>query len=649
MALTFDAIYWDEPETDHIRLRVTPATPDFPDAANVLTTDTTNGVAGTFDESARNTDPGIANVIKDVSYKIQNSSKVGTFDESARNTDPGIANVVKDVSYKIVNASKTGTFDEASRNVGTDASNIISGYSIKIQNVTTNGTATRESHTSNQVLKSAGGNYNDDNLSVGNVKNGISFGLSLTGTLVEESHTSDQVVSTAGGSWDITNITANNLRTGITAGVSESITGNIQLTTAENILVGIGIGSNGTEVEGTFDESTRNTDPGISNVKDGVTYKILNVGYEGTYAGVEVDLDTVLYSAGGNWHDEYVISENLRDGISVGLVASPIVGTLVEESHTSNQVLKSAGGSWDDTYVISNNLRYGITAGVSSAIVGNIQLTTSDKILIGTGIGSNSTEIEGSFDESSRNSDPGVSNVLKDVSYKIQNSSKVGTFDEASRNVGTSASNIISGYSIKIQNVTTNGTATRESHTSNQVLKSAGGNYNDDNLSVGNVKDGVSFGLSLTGTYDNSTNPDYILSSYGGNWNDENIISDNLRDGISVGLSSDPIIGNIQLTTSENIMVGIGIGSNGTEIIGTLLGSGDETLRNTDPGIEYVLEGITYKIYNDEKTGTLIVASNDKVVEGVPNRNGVGTYRENPNISTNQIPSIKTNLSTGII
>ena len=52
---------------------------DFPDAANVLTIDTTNGVAGTFDESARNTDPGVANVESGVSYKIQNIDKVGEY------------------------------------------------------------------------------------------------------------------------------------------------------------------------------------------------------------------------------------------------------------------------------------------------------------------------------------------------------------------------------------------------------------------------------------------------------------------------------------------------------------------------------------------------------------------------------------------
>ncbi len=48
-----------------------------------------------------------------------------------------------------------------------------------------------------------------------------------------------------------------------------------------------------TEITGTFDEAARNTDPGESNVKDGVTYKILNVAKEGTFSGVYPATDEV--------------------------------------------------------------------------------------------------------------------------------------------------------------------------------------------------------------------------------------------------------------------------------------------------------------------------------------------------------------------
>jgi hypothetical protein len=105
----------------------TGGTGDYPDGANVLSLDTVNGVAGTFVEADRNTDPGVANVLTGAgTYKICNATKTptyhapdaaevintavfgpgsatpGTFDEAARNTDPGAANVLDSVvSYKI--------------------------------------------------------------------------------------------------------------------------------------------------------------------------------------------------------------------------------------------------------------------------------------------------------------------------------------------------------------------------------------------------------------------------------------------------------------------------------------------------------------------------------------------------------------------
>lgn len=65
--------------------------PDFPVVSKVMADDTVDlatgtlalanvlvGAGGTFDEAARNTDPGIANVRLDTTYKIQNTSLVGT-------------------------------------------------------------------------------------------------------------------------------------------------------------------------------------------------------------------------------------------------------------------------------------------------------------------------------------------------------------------------------------------------------------------------------------------------------------------------------------------------------------------------------------------------------------------------------------------
>jgi len=95
---------------------------------------------GLFDEAARNSDPGEGNVIKDVAYEIQNVPKTGTFDEAARNSDPGILNVIKDVAYKILNVAKVGTFDETARNTDPGEANVKDGTDYKILNVDKEGT-----------------------------------------------------------------------------------------------------------------------------------------------------------------------------------------------------------------------------------------------------------------------------------------------------------------------------------------------------------------------------------------------------------------------------------------------------------------------------------------------------------------------------
>jgi hypothetical protein len=82
----------------------------FPDASQILSgVSYQNGEAtGTFDEAARNTDPGESNVFAGTSYKIQNAAKTGTFDEAARNTDPGVANPA-DVRLGVATDASVGT------------------------------------------------------------------------------------------------------------------------------------------------------------------------------------------------------------------------------------------------------------------------------------------------------------------------------------------------------------------------------------------------------------------------------------------------------------------------------------------------------------------------------------------------------------
>jgi len=88
--------------------------PDFPDPANVLVGETTDGEDGTFDEAARNTDPGIANVKAPTAYKIHNADLVGTYSASVPTfTRPGLA--VVDDGDGSVTATVTNNAGQTSR------------------------------------------------------------------------------------------------------------------------------------------------------------------------------------------------------------------------------------------------------------------------------------------------------------------------------------------------------------------------------------------------------------------------------------------------------------------------------------------------------------------------------------------------------
>ena len=263
-------------------------------AGSILTTVTglLGTVDGTFDldayEAGRNSDPGIANVVDGVPYEILGVSLEGTYESGDLYTygsnvaahvltiatgNPGtydatnlsVGNVIQDVTFGV---GQTGTGAnllathttylslEAGRNSKTaGAAQILTGYSVTIAGVATNGTAIAEAHTANQVLKSAGGNYNDDNLSVGNVRP-VTFGLSQTGTLA-------------------------NLAATDSAYVSLEATRNSKTAGADQILTGYSVTIAGIVTSGTFNEAVRNTDPGVENVIDGITYKILGVSLEG--------------------------------------------------------------------------------------------------------------------------------------------------------------------------------------------------------------------------------------------------------------------------------------------------------------------------------------------------------------------------------
>jgi hypothetical protein len=100
------------------------------------------------------------------------------------------------------------------------------------------------------------------------------IGCSL-GVYAEES--ASNILSTAAGTYQP--VAVADVRSGTAVGVSPAV-GSLAVPDPAEVLDGVDTD----DTVGTFDEASRNTDPGEGNVEDGVTYKIANVSKEGTFA-----------------------------------------------------------------------------------------------------------------------------------------------------------------------------------------------------------------------------------------------------------------------------------------------------------------------------------------------------------------------------
>ena len=114
-------------------------------------------------------------------------------------------------------------------------------------------------------------------------------------------------------------------------------------------------------------------------------------------------------------------------------------------------------------------------------------------------------------------SDPGIANVDKDVAYTINDAALVGTMETT--DPGIANVRLATGYIIKSANKTGNVRVPAEAQ----------------------VEDGVDFDTldTLTGTYDNATDPDHIIDTQGGNWEVSNVtgLPENVRQAITYGLN----------------------------------------------------------------------------------------------------------------
>jgi hypothetical protein len=309
---------------------------DYPDLGNVRDTDSAGGSPGTLSSNkilkSNTTGSGAGNYnddnlsvgnIRPVSFGL---SQIGTLAnlvatdsayvtlENSRNNDNGTVagDILVTKTIKIKNVSTSGTFDESVRNIGLPSNKILLGNTIKIQNVTTSGSAIEETHTSSQVLSSAGGTWNDSNLSNGKIAQGTQWGLSYTGTRTDAVNTN--VLTTNGTYGD-----PNNPITPL---------------------------FNKSESELAFEDS-RNFGASNSIIVSGQSITQKSIQYNGTASGEMHTQDQVISTAGGNYKVSNLTPQNVRIGLTFGLSGE---GLLVEETHTPNDIISTAGGN----YLISN-------------------------------------------------------------------------------------------------------------------------------------------------------------------------------------------------------------------------------------------------------------------------------------------------------
>ena len=287
----------------------------------------TNGNASGFTQAATPTSPEVLStgdgISHTVNYSTTETGATAVEIQNASHTVLGIAkqygeiigipqaitvhfHLLKD-GKTLSEASATCVTEEIVANYGVAANKIIAPEKIQVDGEVTEGIATAEGHVANQVLKSAGGNYNDDNLSVGNIRP-VAFGLSQTGTLANLAASDAAFVSlestrntladtskipttATGGPATWKQIGANCVGTvDLTAAMLafEAGRNNDNGTVAADLATSKSFKTRNTTINGASDkvlslsdEATRNADPGQGNTRLNTGYKICNVAKTG--------------------------------------------------------------------------------------------------------------------------------------------------------------------------------------------------------------------------------------------------------------------------------------------------------------------------------------------------------------------------------
>ena len=275
---------------------------------------------------------------------------------------------------------------------------------------------------------------------VTDVRNGIDRGDGNLGTLdlpsvndVEKGVTFDNVTKTGTFKKPETNEVKKDIQYGAN---DVEFTGTLESTDPgiNNVLKDVNYKIENIDKVGTFDESSRNIDPGENNIKDGVTYKIQNVNKEGNLTQPsESDVrNGIKFGANDTEFTgtcKVPTKENVRDGINVDVSD---VGKL--DLPSENDV--------EDGVQFDNLTKEG-----------NLVVPTQSNVKKDVEYGSNGTEKTGTLEST----DPGINNVIKDITYKIESVNKIGIFDENARNIDPGENNVEDGVSYKIKNINKEG------------------------------------------------------------------------------------------------------------------------------------------------------------------------------------------------
>jgi hypothetical protein len=402
--------------------------------------------------------------------------------------------------------------------------------------------------------------------SVADVKLAVSFdGATKTGTLESTDPGITNVVS--GTTYKINSVSktgsrtsiyalqsANNVRSGVALGDGNN--GTLDLPVIANVKLGITY--DGLTKTGTLES----TDPGVTNVVSGVTYKIESVLKTGTRTNIYALLNAADVRLG-------VDRGNTTNGtLDLPAIANVNYGTVFDNAtktgtkrDTSPSVTDVVSGiTWYANSVLQTGTRTSIYA-----------LLTASLVKIGTDRGDG---VFGSYDGSDRFSDPLESNVKTGTSYVYNTVTKNGTYTEAGLYSDAGEANVLKDVAYKFNSATNNKLGTLES----------------TDPGISNVKTGTNYkinSVAKSGTHTEAVT-DTILAS-------------DLKFGVT--------------KTIKDVSV------TGTDI-------GADFNDNLDPA--KVELGFAYKNLNENKTGTLVGGSCDyptpeKVYDGIVYASGTKT------------------------